>query len=138
MKCACPSRFGQRPDFYFFALFVQMARFREHYEVEGPLECQMKEKAIPPGSVEMIAGPDEVREAIASLTEAESVKLQRLAEGAAFRLRRHVWERTPRTSCTRLSAGCSRINVTGRPKRSTSSGFLLASSRASNTTGGTG
>jgi len=51
----------------------------------------MKEKARPLGSVEMVASPDEVREAIASLTEAESVKLQRLAEGAAFRLRRHVW-----------------------------------------------
>jgi hypothetical protein len=51
----------------------------------------MKEKARPLGGVEMVAGPDEVREAIASLTEAESVKLKRLAEGAAYRLRRHVW-----------------------------------------------
>jgi hypothetical protein len=51
----------------------------------------MKEKTRPLDSVEMIAGPEEVREAIASLTEAESVKLRRLAEGAAFRLRRHVW-----------------------------------------------
>jgi hypothetical protein len=51
----------------------------------------MKEKVIPLGGVEMVAGPDEVREAIASLTEAESVKLKRLADGAAYRLRRHVW-----------------------------------------------
>jgi hypothetical protein len=59
--------------------------------VEGLLESHMKEEAGPLGSVEMVAGPDEVREAIASLTEAERVKLRRLAEGAAFRLRRHVW-----------------------------------------------
>ncbi len=51
----------------------------------------MNEKARPLGNVEMVAGPDEVRGAIASLTDAESVKLKRLAEGAAFRLRRHVW-----------------------------------------------
>ena len=51
----------------------------------------MKEKARPLGGVEMVAGPDEVLEAIASLAEAESVKLMRLAEGAAYRLRRHVW-----------------------------------------------
>jgi hypothetical protein len=63
----------------------------EHYELEGLLEGQMKEKARPLGGVEMVAGPDEVREAIAALTEAESVKLKRLAEGAAYRLRRYVW-----------------------------------------------
>ena len=51
----------------------------------------MNEKARPLGNMEMVAGPDEVRGAIVSLTEAESVKLKRLAEGAAFRLRRHVW-----------------------------------------------
>jgi hypothetical protein len=51
----------------------------------------MKEKARPLGGVETVAGPDEVREAIASLTEAESVKLKRLTEGAAYRLRRYVW-----------------------------------------------
>ncbi len=62
----------------------------EHYELEGLLEGQMKEKARPLGGVEMVAGPDEVREAIDSLTEAESVKLKRLADGAAYRLRRYV------------------------------------------------
>jgi hypothetical protein len=51
----------------------------------------MKEKARPLGGFEMVAGPDEVLEAIASLTEAESVKLKRLAEGAAYRLRRRIW-----------------------------------------------
>ena len=95
MKCACPSLFGQRSAFLFFLPFAAPERpngsIPEHYEVEGLLEGQMIEKARPLGSVEMVASPDEVREAIASLTDAESVKLQRLAEGAAFRLRRHVW-----------------------------------------------
>jgi DNA-directed RNA polymerase specialized sigma24 family protein len=51
----------------------------------------MKEKARVLAETDLIASPDEVRKAIASLTEAESVKLRRLAEGASFRLRRQVW-----------------------------------------------
>jgi hypothetical protein len=38
----------------------------------------------------LMAGPEEVRQAIGSLTVAERVKLQRLAGGAAYRLRRRV------------------------------------------------
>lgn len=78
----------------FFIFFAESERpngaIQEHYEVEGLLEGQMKEGARPLG-VEIVAGPDDVREAIAALTEAERVKLRRLAEGAAFRLRRRVW-----------------------------------------------
>jgi len=94
-ECSSPGGFGQRLEVLF-----SRCRFRhscpngpdpEHYEIEGLLEGQMKEKARPLGGVEMVAGPDEVREAIAALTEAESVKLKRLAEGAAYRLRRYVW-----------------------------------------------
>ena len=51
----------------------------------------MKEKARVLVKTDLVASPDEVRQAIASLTEAESVKLRRLAERAAFRLRRKVW-----------------------------------------------
>lgn len=95
MECARPGRFGQGRDFISSELFSGLGRpngsIPEHYELEGLLEGQMKEKVRPLGGVEMVAGPDEVREAIASLTEAESVKLKRLAEGAAYRLRRHVW-----------------------------------------------
>jgi DNA-directed RNA polymerase specialized sigma24 family protein len=51
----------------------------------------MKEKARTLAETDLIAGPEEVRQAIASLTEGESVKLRRLAEGSAYRLRRRVW-----------------------------------------------
>jgi len=51
----------------------------------------MKEKARVLVNTDLVASPDEVRQAIASLTEAESVKLRRLAERASFRLRRKVW-----------------------------------------------
>lgn len=94
MECACPCGFGQRSQFLFSAAVVKREcpnrSIREHYEIEGLLEGQMKEKARALGSAEMVAGPDEVREAIASLTAAESVKLKRLADGAAYRLRRYV------------------------------------------------
>jgi DNA-directed RNA polymerase specialized sigma24 family protein len=51
----------------------------------------MKEKARVLVKTDLVASPDEVRQAIASLTEAEAVKLRRLAERASFRLRRKVW-----------------------------------------------
>jgi hypothetical protein len=51
----------------------------------------MKEKAQVKTATDLIAGPEEVRQAIGSLTEAESVKLHRLSEGAAYRLRRRVF-----------------------------------------------
>ncbi len=94
-ECSSQGGFGQRPEVLFsrwcFPHSCPNGPVPEHYELEGLLEGQMKEKARPLGGVEMVAGPDEVREAIASLTEAESVKLKRLAEGAAYRLRRRVW-----------------------------------------------
>jgi DNA-directed RNA polymerase specialized sigma24 family protein len=51
----------------------------------------VKEKTRVLVDTDLAASPDEVRQAIASLTEADSVKLRRLAEGASFRLRRRVW-----------------------------------------------
>lgn len=51
----------------------------------------MKEKAQVKTAPELVAGTDEVRQAIAALTVAESIKLQRAAEGAAYRLRRRVF-----------------------------------------------
>jgi DNA-directed RNA polymerase specialized sigma24 family protein len=51
----------------------------------------MKEKARVLVDTDLVASPDEVQQAIASLTEAELVKLRRMAEGASFRLRRKVW-----------------------------------------------
>lgn len=94
MECSCCDEFGQNPDFYFLtqvrALECPSRPIPEHYGVEGLWEGQMKEKTRPLGGAEMVAGPDEVREAIASLTEAESMKLKRLADGAAYRLRRYV------------------------------------------------
>ena len=56
----------------------------------------MKEKARALVNTDLVASPDEVRQAIASLTEAESVKLRRLAERACFRLRRKVWGADPK------------------------------------------
>ena len=50
----------------------------------------MREKAQVKTAKDLIAGPDEVCQAIGSLTEAELVKLHRLAEGAAYRLRRCI------------------------------------------------
>jgi DNA-directed RNA polymerase specialized sigma24 family protein len=55
----------------------------------------MKEKARVLANTDLVASPDEVRQAIASLTEAESVKLRRLAELASFRLRRKVYGADP-------------------------------------------
>ena len=56
----------------------------------------MKEKARVLANTDMVASPDDVRQAIASLTEAESVKLRRMAEGASFRLRRKVYGADPK------------------------------------------
>ena len=56
----------------------------------------MKEKARVLVNTDLVASPDEVRQAIVSLTEAESVKLRRLAERASFRLRRKVWGADPK------------------------------------------
>lgn len=50
----------------------------------------MREKAQVKTAKDLIAGPEEVCQAIGSLTEAELVKLHRLAEGAAYRLRRRI------------------------------------------------
>jgi hypothetical protein len=50
----------------------------------------MKESVQLKTAKDLIAGPEEVRQAIGSLTVAELVKLQRLAGGAAYRLRRCV------------------------------------------------
>lgn len=51
----------------------------------------MKEKAQVKTALDPVAGSEEVRQAIAALTEAESVKLLRAAEGAAYRLGRRVF-----------------------------------------------
>lgn len=51
----------------------------------------MKEKARVLMTTNLVADPDEVRQAIDSLTDADLVKLRQLSEIAAFRLRRKVW-----------------------------------------------
>ncbi len=51
----------------------------------------MKQKAKVLVGAALVASPDEVRQAITSLTDAEFVKLRRMADGAAFRLRRQAW-----------------------------------------------
>jgi hypothetical protein len=51
----------------------------------------MKEKPQVKTAPEPVAGTDEVRQAIAALTDAESVKLLRAVERAAYRLRRRVF-----------------------------------------------
>ena len=51
----------------------------------------MKEKPQVKTAPDPVAGTDEVRQAIAALTEAESVKLLHAVEGAAYRLRRRVF-----------------------------------------------
>ena len=56
----------------------------------------MKEKAQVKTAPDPVAGADEVRQAIAALTEAESVKLQIAADGAAYRLRRRVFSVDPK------------------------------------------
>jgi hypothetical protein len=50
----------------------------------------MEDRAQVKTAKDPIAGPEEVRQAIGSLTTAELVKLQRLVEGSAYRLRRRV------------------------------------------------
>jgi DNA-directed RNA polymerase specialized sigma24 family protein len=64
---------------------------REHYEIEEFAAGHMKETAKVPAQTDRVASPDEVRQAISSLTEGELFKLHRLAEGAVYRLRRKVW-----------------------------------------------
>ena len=56
----------------------------------------MKEKALVKTAPDPVAGAEEVRQAIAALTEAESVKLMRAAEGTAYRLRRRVFCADPK------------------------------------------
>ena len=51
----------------------------------------MKEKAQVKTAPEPVAGTEEVLQAVAALTEAQSIKLQHAAEGAAYRLRRRVF-----------------------------------------------
>lgn len=51
----------------------------------------MQETERVPAQTDRIAGPEEVRQAIAALTAGELLKLRRLAEQAIFRLRRRVW-----------------------------------------------
>jgi hypothetical protein len=51
----------------------------------------MKEKPQVKTAPDPVAGTDEVRQAIAALTEAESVKLLHTVEGAAYRLSRRVF-----------------------------------------------
>jgi hypothetical protein len=75
---------------------VQISEFRSIIYVEDLLAGGMKEKARVLVNTDLVASPDEVRQAIASLTEAESVKLRRLAEQASFRLRRKVWGADPK------------------------------------------
>jgi hypothetical protein len=98
----------------------------------------MKERATPLGSVEMVAGPEEVREAIASLTEAESVKLQRLAEGAAYRLRRRIWGKDANDILHEAIRRVLENKRHWKPKKVDSLGFLLASFQASSLTGVSG
>jgi len=56
----------------------------------------MKEKTQVKTAPDPVASIDEVRQAIAALTESETVKLRHAAEGAAYRLRRRVFSVEPK------------------------------------------
>jgi len=83
----------------FFVLKVELPpeicpnlRIREHHLEQAVFSPSgMKEKASVLVKPDLVASPDEVRQAIASLTESETVKLRRMAERAAFRLLRKIW-----------------------------------------------